>query len=380
MGAPHNQQAEKPLTSERKIDALRILGVILIMATLVFATPLKQYINSAIHATYTSLHIRGEIYAGPKSASEAIFLVGDAGAMTDTVALALQKAISGASSPPILLYAGDNIYPLGMPKREDSSAWNLASSLLLKQIDPFRSSTRDILFVPGNHDWENHSADGWEAIKRENSFIESALGPGHILPPNGCPGPVRKQLFSDLQLIAVDSSWWLHEYAKPTHPDHGCPVFSQDGLVSELDSMLRETPEGVETVFLTHHPLLSAKSDHAHTKCPFSTDCPEYVSMREKLSSILVKYRPLLCVSGHNHALQIHREQSGCRTYAVSGGGSNVYKTKQPQTAEFAEASLGFMVLHRAANAAWNLDVIRVRSEDSLLPPSAVLAFSTSAR
>lgn len=358
----------------------RVASAVIVLACFVWMTPLRSGLAALAQAMYTRLHVEGNFFAGLPESSETIFLVGDAGAMTDGVTKALERATRGTTTPPTLVYLGDNIYPLGIPASTSTPEWRLARARLMKQIDPFRPLTRQIFFTSGNHDWENHSPDGWNAMKRETAIIDAELGAGHLLPARGCPGPTRTQLFPDLQMIALDSSWWLHEYSKPSRIDDGCEVFSENEIVRALDEMLKNTPPGVETLVILHHPLLATLADHAHSKCPFSPDCPAYTSMREKIGVVLAKHRPFLCASGHNHALQIHREQSGCRTYVVSGGGSTVYPAKQPKSAEFAVASLGFMAVHRDARSNWRLDVIGVRADDSALPIGSKVLYSTTAK
>jgi hypothetical protein len=375
------QSASDPSPSVfRKLVFSRISSIVVTLASIVWITPLRSHLTSTLQSIYKTLHIEGDYFAGLPESSESVFLVGDAGTMTQGVATALERAVRGTITPPALIYLGDNIYPVGLPDAVDTPEWRLARANLMKQIDPFRALTSHIFFTPGNHDWENHSPEGWNAIKRETALIEATLGTGRLAPANGCPGPARIQLFPDLQLIALDSSWWLHEHAKPARREDGCEVFSEDGVVRALDAILTDTPPGVDSMVILHHPLLPTNSDHAHSKCPYSLDCPTYVSMREKLSAVLVKHRPLICASGHNHALQVHRGEAGCRTYVVSGGGSTVYAAKQPKGAEFARASLGFVVLHRGPDTDWKLDVVGVRADDSALPVNSRLIYSTSAR
>ena len=375
---PIKQSSSKPSPCLlRKLIFSRATSIVVTLACIAWITPLRAHITSALQSVYKTLHIQGDYFAGLPNSSETVFLVGDAGAISQGVSNALERAVRGTTSRPALIYLGDNIYPVGLPAFVDTPEWRLARARLMKQIDPFRALTSHIFFTPGNHDWENHSTEGWNAIKRETALIEATLGAGHLAPANGCPGPTRIQLFPDLQLIALDSSWWLHEHAKPARSEDGCELFSENDVENALDVMLTNTPTGVESLVILHHPLLPASSDHAHSKCPYSSDCPTYVSMKEKLSAVLAKHRPLICASGHNHAMQVHRDEGGCRTYVVSGGGSTVYPAKQPKTAEFAKASLGFMVLHRGTDRDWKLDVVGVRPDDSALPINSRLIYST---
>jgi|GEM_PF-3366564 len=358
----------------------RILAVATIVAlTLVFTVPtIHTRVGRMAQAMYTRVGVEGSFFSTSVPGNITVFLVGDAGDITQTVLSALKVAVMGASSPKALIYLGDNVYPSGIPADTNTLGWQNAHRNLLKQIEPFRSFTNAIYFIPGNHDWDSHSEDGWSAAKRETNLIDEALGTGHSLPPNGCPGPVRVDIVPGLQLIALDSSWWLHEYKKPSGPNDGCETFSPEGVLAALDAILTTTPQGVDSIVALHHQLVEPKSDVAHLTCPTSPTCPSYATMRNQLSGILSKHRPLLCASGHNHLLQVMKEQGGCRHYVVSGSASTTYEAPQEVAASFSESAPGFMILHRGTKGPWILDVIETSRDDSLLPPRSRRVFHSA--
>lgn len=356
-----------------------VLAVLLI-ALIGTRKEVQSVASTIARRAYLRLGLTGPHFPQMPAGADVVFLIGDAGAMSDGVLVALQNAVRAAPQASAMLYLGDNVYPTGIPKDKQSSEWHVARASLMKQIDPFVGQTERIYFVPGNHDWENHGVDGWGAAQRHTELVDGRLGGGHALPPGGCPGPSRIQLFSDLQLIALDSSWWLHDHRKPSSAADGCEVFSEEGVVAALDSMLASTPTGVETIIALHHPLLPARTNVAHTSCPFSPDCPRYAQMVDKLTRVLSKYRPLLCASGHNHLLQVLKDAGGCRTYVVSGGGSYKYAAPRAHNFAFSESTLGFMILHRDRGSPWTLDVIRTRSDTSLLPPKWELAYQVDVK
>lgn len=330
-----------------------------------------------VQSLYRSLGVSGSFFSALPEDSQVVVLIGDAGAITDGVHEALQAIVAAAPPSQALVYLGDNIYPNGVPADTSSILWRDAYNRLMRQIDPFKAKTGRIYFTPGNHDWENYAADGWGSVQRQSDLIRAALGEGHALPSRGCPGPVREQIFTNLQIVALDSSWWMHEHRKPSTPEDGCATFSPDGVLHALDEMLSSTPPGVETIIILHHPLVEVGPDPVHTRCPFSPNCPPYADMRTRLSRILAKHRPMLCASGHRHALEVLKEAAGCRNYVVSGGASNLHPAPQDSKLLFSESALGFMLLHRTSSTRWTLDVVTVRGDDSFLPMESRVAYST---
>ncbi len=356
---------------------IRALGAVFILAlSLIYSVPaLRSGTARVAQSLYSAAGVKGEFFSVDHVDATTVFLVGDAGDMTESVLASLRAAVRATPSSKALLYLGDNVYPNGIPTDTSTHAWEAARRNLLRQIEPLRAFTDKIYFIPGNHDWENHSEDGWNAAKRETRFIDDALGSGHSLPPNGCPGPVRVELVSGLQLVALDSSWWLHEHRKPSNSSDGCETFSPEGVLSSLDAMLASTPAGTETIIALHHPIIEPKADVAHPDCPTGPTCPSYIDMRDRLSAILAKHQPLLCASGHNHVLQVLRDQAGCRNYVVSGAASTTYQAPQELTASFSESALGFMVLSQRGKEPWMLDVIKTSRDDSLMPYSSRSVF-----
>lgn len=64
------------------------------------------------------------------------------------------------------IFLGDNIYPAGMPKKEDSNR-EKAEYRIDAQLAAIEDYDGKVVFIPGNHDWYNGRLDGLE--REENT-------------------------------------------------------------------------------------------------------------------------------------------------------------------------------------------------------------------
>lgn len=307
-------------------------------------------------------------FTKPKEHRDRIILAGDGGKITNSVIGALKSILESESKDTKLIYLGDNVYDYGIPSKDNFNQWQHANDLLMKQILSFEGITSQIYFIPGNHDWDWHQKDGWQAIKRQGELVENSLGKGHMIPAFGCPGPVQLNVIAGIQIIALDTQWWLHQHSKPTTISDGCETYTQEQVLDKLDKLLRETPSGIETLFITHHPLVSYGNHGVGNDCPADLYCPAYLNMRDKLFEILEKHRPLICAAGHDHNIQVINKQPGCRYYLVSGATSNYTKIKNRSGSGtlFSLESLGFVYLELNQKNNWELIVVSVQSNNWL--------------
>ncbi len=153
----------------------------------------------------------------PDAIATSLYLIGDAGKPDSTgepVLEALQRDLAARSSERVVVFLGDNAYPRGLPAPGQPGRHD-AERNLKTQIGAITAHAARGYFVPGNHDWAKDGADGWEAIKRQDRFIDS-LGGGAVSlqPGGGCPGPKTVDIGPRLRLVLLDTQWWLHRGPK----------------------------------------------------------------------------------------------------------------------------------------------------------------------
>ena len=194
----------------------------------------------------------------PDSISHTLFLIGDAGEPTsEGVEPAFSALTEQASVRPehsTIIFLGDNIYPRGLPE-PDAPDRKEMERRLREQVLIAERSGADALFVPGNHDWEYQRANGLAAIRREEEFIRSLGLPNvRLLPQNGSPGPAVIDVHDRIRIIAIDTQWWLHQFAKPFYAGDTSEEMTKARFVDSLSSSIRSA-QGKNVIIAAHHPL-----------------------------------------------------------------------------------------------------------------------------
>jgi predicted MPP superfamily phosphohydrolase len=119
----------------------------------------------------------------PAAIEQRIIFVGDAGKATagDAVWAKLDKHLTKDA---LVVFLGDNVYEYGLPdESENDSSYELYASRLKAQINAAKRA-RKTIFIPGNHDWKNSSANGRQRILAQQRFVTKHGA--HFAPQNGC--------------------------------------------------------------------------------------------------------------------------------------------------------------------------------------------------
>jgi hypothetical protein len=253
----------------------------------------------------------------------------------------------------VVVFLGDNAYPRGLPA-PDQPGRGAAELSLKTQIEAVTATRSRGYFVPGNHDWARHGDDGWEAIRRQEAFIDSVSGgKASLKPSGGCPGPAVIDIGMRLRLVLLDTQWWLHPGPKPRHPHSDCPADAESEIVDSLRTALSGA-SGRMVVVAQHHPLMSGGihggyfgwRDHlfplralgsslwiplpllgslypaARQEGISSQDTGSraYQRLIAALRRAFAAAPPALSAAGHDHNLQVIAAKSGT-LQLVSGGG-----------------------------------------------------------
>ncbi len=177
-----------------------------------------------------------------------LLLLGDGGAPKpdEPVLKTLHEWTAKDAERTSIVFLGDNLYPEGMTERKRHEA----PDRLTPQLTVAKSTGAHGLFIPGNHDWASGRAEGHNALRAQEEFINDVLaGESNFLPSGGSPGPVVLELPKTdpvLRLIVLDTQWWLHQHEKPKK--------SLEKVIEELVGLLdTELP----VIVVGHHPLES---------------------------------------------------------------------------------------------------------------------------
>jgi hypothetical protein len=311
-----------------------------------------------------------------------IILVGDGGQFTNgkhPVSEAIKKHIP-LDRKTVLLFLGDNVYKVGLPD-DQVITYNMARSVLDSQLSIVSNTKARLYMIPGNHDWNNGGAEGYETVLREQYYV-NLLGQANVKfePQNGCPGPVEVSIDSTTVLIIIDSQWWIHPYDKPGI-ESDCPFKTKDEVLLQLGDILVNNYRKL-IILATHHPF---KSNGVHggyfglkqhifpftelnrnlyiplpvlgsiypiARSVFGTPQdlkhPGYTNMVNDIEKVAKTHPNLIFVAGHEHNLQLLKDSS--YHYIVSGSGSKTTRVNRSRKSLFVAQEQGFATLEISKN------------------------------
>jgi len=332
--------------------------------------------------------------------AETLFLIGDAGEPAkdfEPVLTALRRQVEAAAPNGTIVFLGDNLYGNGLPGPQDPERPEMERRLA-DQVDAVKDLGARVIFVPGNHDWDDSGPDGWAAVRRAERYIEERGGEGTVqLPNDGCPGPEVVDTGDRLRLIALDTQWWLHDHERPEGPDSPCPTRSEKDVTSRLAASLSSA--GARAVVVVgHHPLVSSGphggkfgiKEHLfpltqlkknlwlplpilgsiYTAArrggisPQDISSDAYIHMRRTLVSAALGHPPLAWAGGHEHALEVIEDPLWGRVL-VSGAGiyGHVSKVRGVEGSRFSAGRSGFMRIDFLRTGERRLSVVEVDSK-----------------
>ncbi|WP_369753447.1 metallophosphoesterase [Flavobacterium sp. WC2409] len=345
-----------------KIPAYLFLSIFILHSC---ATHHAQYGNKITASLTTNADDTSKI-------AHTFFLIGDAGNSDEDNSKKtlnqLNEALLKSDKNATLLFLGDNIYPKGMPNKEDKSSYDLAKNKLLNQLALSKEFKGKTLFIPGNHDWYN----GINGLKRQEEIVTDYLNDKKsFLPGKGCP--IDDLKINDFTtLITIDSQWFLEDWDKTPTINDDCDIKSREGFFEELESLLTKNKE--KTVILAlHHPLMSNGSHGGQFSLkkqlfPLEQKIPlpvigslinfirktsgispqdiqnkQYTAFSKRIKTLLQGHDNVIVVSGHDHNLQYIDHQN--IKQIISGAGSKSEAARAIYQNDFSYGKNGFATL-----------------------------------
>ncbi len=310
-----------------------------------------------------------------------------------------QELQSGGHS--VVVFLGDNVYPAGVPVDVETSEARTAERTM-RAVLAAASPARDVIFVPGNHDWNDSRPGGHDRILAQDALIRRLAGtdsPARLMPSDGCQGPISLDLASVARLVVIDTEWLLtvdDPQRKPVGTETGCTygpaatasTFPGDRLTSDafyeaLEGQVQGAGDRT-IVLLSHHPLRSRGPHGGHLGgswlpyvwpairrlIPRRQDFGSSVNrqMRHRLDEVLqgADAQLVIAAAGHDHNLQVFDDSAGMY-YLVSGSGSKASPAGRTPATIFKRGALGYMRLDFLVDDRVHLTVVESASQQTPL-------------
>src|SRR5690606_9516098 len=340
-----------------------ILTVLILILITSCATYKAQYKEEVPFAKYPT---ENEI-------EKTFYLTGDAGyselGSTSLGLIGFKQAIDTVRKGDYAIFLGDNIYPKGMPDKDDPKR-QISEHRLNTQLFAVSDFKGELIFLPGNHDWYN---EGIQGLKRQEDYLEDRLEGKNIFKPEGACALDEIEISESIHLILVDSQWYLENWDEHPGINANCEIKSREKFFLEFESMIKKN-EGKTIIVAIHHPLFTYGPHGGYFSArqqlyPSQRKIPapvfgmlinhirqsggmskqdllneRYNELSNRLQAI-IKYKDekVIVVSGHEHSLQyivsndIHQ--------VVSGSGSKASAARLTGDAVFVHGKQGFVIL-----------------------------------
>ncbi len=222
----------------------KILGICLLVFLSACATYEAQYKDEGLKQNK----------APQKEIEKRFYLIGDAGkspmnGMSNALSAFHKHVEDKNTKEDHVIFLGDNIYPSGLPKKDhkDRKEAENALNAQIKSVENFKG---EVLFIPGNHDWYSN---GLKGLKRQEKYIEDALGKNTFQPENGCPIE-DIDIGDNVKLIIVDTQWYLENWNENPTINDECEIKTRERFFEELEGEIKKA-QNRTTVIAIHHPM-----------------------------------------------------------------------------------------------------------------------------
>ena len=357
--------------------------------------------SCATYKTKYAQEFSGQAIENNKEIDHTFYLIGDAGlspiGAMNPVLKSFKSRLDSASENSTAIFLGDNIYPAGLPDKENEE-YNVAKSHLDAQLNTLTNFSGKPIFIPGNHDWYS---DGLKGVKREENYIEEALNNKEtFFPENGCP-IAEIEISNDIIVIVIDTEWYLTNWDK--HPDINdkCEIKDRARFFLAIEDAIRDNSEKT-TIIAMHHPMFSYGShggqysfkrhfypSHGKVPLPFlgtfinvlrrtsgasveDIENKRYTELKNRLVTLAQYSNKVIFASGHEHTLQYIVEKN--IPQIVSGSGAKKGTARLLNGSKFVTGKTGYAILEVYKDGSSKIDFHGIEAnKEQLLYSTEVL-------
>ncbi|MBC6425139.1 MAG: BamA/TamA family outer membrane protein [Ekhidna sp.] len=295
-----------------------------------------------------------------------VFLIGDAGEpqTPDKTFELLKEKIRDASEEDVLIFLGDNLYPKGLPDREDPER-TVMEEKLVPQLEIMKTFRGKAFIIPGNHDWAKGERDGYARVLNMEKFIKAYFeGEDVFLPVGGCPGPVEVPINDKFTTIIVNTQYFLHPWDKPDEQSE-CPNKSTIEALQEITEVVKRN-KGKHILIAAHHPMFTYGEHNGNFNfkqqlLPLpvlgsiqplfrktiggiqDNTHPKYKAIMKQILSGMDEAEHVIYAAGHEHSLQLIEKEG--HHFIVSGSGSKTTHVRNGKGSKFSKSENGFAIL-----------------------------------
>jgi len=241
----------------------------------------------------------------------------------------------------IFLSLGNTTTKDGYPK--DKSARKKEEAFLQDQVmQPLSDFNGKVIYIPGKNEWNNGGHDNIDDLE---SFLQDN-SKGKFWPNDGCPIE-RETLSDEVELLMVDSQWYLEDWDDHPYINNKCEIKTREQFFLQFKDELKD--EQNKTVIVAiHHPVLSGNRRGFFERMGGFSNQSYFSNKMQyligRLETIASQFEDVVFVSGNHKNLQFVMDDE--IPQVMSGATGTIEKTRDnSEKVKFTSDKRGFSKL-----------------------------------
>jgi len=224
------------------------------------------------------------------------------------------------------------------PKKKDRKK---TEELLQKSLmQPLENFNGNVIFIPGKNEW---NVNGHENIDNLESFIQDN-SKVKFWPNDGCPREIEDLDTENVELLMIDSQWFLEDWDNHLYLNNKCDIKTRDDFFAKFKDDLKDEQNKTVIVAIHHSILTYSRQDFFESIGGLSVE-DYYSTKRQKIAGTLETLAKLfpdvIFVSASDENLQYIKDDDVPQIISGASGNKldNVRKAKDGQ---FSSKTNGF--------------------------------------
>ncbi|SHI73082.1 hypothetical protein SAMN04488096_10417 [Mesonia phycicola] len=281
-----------------------------------------------------------------KEVSKTIFFTSNTGfqekSKSREVLSAISKASQTAENASVLLIG--NLTPKdGFAQRDQKNRRAEIKKYLREELlNPLKDFNGNLIFGPGYNEWNK---EGHENIDDLESFLQDNSN-SDFWPDDGC-ATENESLSDEVELIMVDSQWFLEDWDKHPYINNKCDIKTREQFFVEFKDDIKDA-QGKTVIVAVHHPVLSFSKLGFFDKMGGFTSQSFYSKKRQELAgrmeTLANQFEDVIFISGSDKNLQFI-EDDGLPQIISGTSVSKTHKVKDDEDLRFSSLKVGYTKL-----------------------------------
>lgn len=304
----------------------------------------KNFSSSIKSATLFCVAIVGfqlTLQAQEKKVEQVFYFTGNTELETGNPTQSVLKAITNMSQndEEATFVALGNITKDGFsPNKKDRKA---TEDLLQKSLmQPLKNFNGNIIFMPGKNEW---NANGHENIDDMESFIQDN-SKVKFWPNDGCATEIEDLDMDNVELLMVDSQWFLEDWDNHLYLNNKCDIKTRDDFFAKFKDDLKDEQNKTVVVAVYHSVLTESRQNFFENigglsvEDYYSTKRQELAGTMETLASL---FPDVIFVSASDKNLQ-YIEDDGVPQIISGASGNKLDNVRPAKEGQFTSKTNGF--------------------------------------